>query len=54
MNIQDVIARLSAIKEEHGNIPMLFAIQFQHGWTYVDPRFVVGDLKNKTVVVIKP
>lgn len=54
MYIQDVIAKLAAIKEEHGNLPVLFAIQFQHGWVYVDPRFIAGDLKNETVVVIKP
>lgn len=54
MNIQDVIAKLSAIKEEYGNIPVLYAVQSPVGWSYVDPRFIAGDLKNETAVVIMP
>lgn len=56
VHIQDLIAKLAAIKEEHGNIPVVVAVDAptQGGSfvAYTDPRFLVGDLEGKTKVVI--
>jgi hypothetical protein len=56
MDIQDLIAKLAAIKEERGNIPVVFAVDAptQGGsfFVYTEPRFAVWDLQGKTKVVI--
>jgi hypothetical protein len=56
MNIQDLTARLAAIKEEHGNIPVVVAVDaITQGGSftiYIEPRFIVGDMEGKTKVVI--
>jgi hypothetical protein len=54
VHIQDAIARLAAIKEEHGNIPVVATTQTTYGWSYSDPKLVVGDLQGETKVVIFP
>jgi hypothetical protein len=54
VHIQDVIAKLAAIKEEHGNIPVVKSTQGHYCWIYTEPKFIVGDLEGETKVVIMP
>jgi hypothetical protein len=53
-SIQDVIAKLAAIKEERGNIPVVVGVKGALYWNFDDPRFVVGDIKGETKVAILP
>jgi hypothetical protein len=54
VHIQDVIAKLAAIKEERGNIPVVVGVKGALYWNFDDPRFVVGDIKGETKVAILP
>ena len=49
MNIQDVIARLSAIKEEHGNLPVIM-FNYPLGGPR-KPHICLRDINEKPVCV---
>jgi hypothetical protein len=54
VHIQDVIAKLAAIKEERGNILVVFAVDKDHRRSYVNPFFTIVKLPEGTKVVIMP
>ena len=54
MNIQDAIQILAAHKEEHGNIPVVFAVDKDRKRSHVNPFFIIVKLPEGTKVVIMP
>jgi hypothetical protein len=54
MNIQDLIARLAAIKEEHGNLPVVMYDDSLGGGRYSGPRkphVFIRDIDEKPVCI---
>ena len=51
MNIQDVIARLSAIKEEHGNLPVVMFDYTSMDSSSRKPLISIRDINEKPVCV---